>query len=166
MPREDELPDDLKGLARRQALELRHTRFAADVDAIVSALKASLPGRTRRWVWVPLAATACLIAAFCSWFFLIGPGPESSMPNPAASSVTNQLTVEPDTDRGGGDYHSFELSQPRFEACRSACAEAPECRAYTYVKPGVQGGNARCWLKSVVPAAYANPCCISGIKVE
>ena len=59
MPAESELPHDLKSLAKRQGLELRHTRFAADADAIVSALKHCLPRTRKRWIW-PLAA-ACFI---------------------------------------------------------------------------------------------------------
>ena len=39
MPDEDALPDDLKDLTRRHGLELRHTRFNADADAILAALK-------------------------------------------------------------------------------------------------------------------------------
>ena len=34
MPSEDSLPDNLKALSRRHAIELRHTRFNADADAI------------------------------------------------------------------------------------------------------------------------------------
>ncbi len=39
MPSEAGLPDDLKPLARRHALELRHTRFNADADTIMHALE-------------------------------------------------------------------------------------------------------------------------------
>jgi TIR domain/VHL beta domain len=60
MPSQSELPDDLKSLTRRQALELRHTRFAVDADAIVSALKHRLPKKRKPWVGF-LAAAACLI---------------------------------------------------------------------------------------------------------
>jgi len=35
MPSEDDLPDDLKPLANRHGLELRHSRFAADSDAVI-----------------------------------------------------------------------------------------------------------------------------------
>ncbi|HEX7532304.1 MAG TPA: toll/interleukin-1 receptor domain-containing protein, partial [Methyloceanibacter sp.] len=34
MPTEADLPEDLASLARRHALELRHTRFASDADAV------------------------------------------------------------------------------------------------------------------------------------
>lgn len=75
------------------------------------------------------------------------------------------LTVEYDTDRRGGDYKDFDLPQPRYESCRDACANDPNCRAYTYVKPGGQGPNARCWLKSSVPQpASGLSCCISGVR--
>ena len=169
LPAADELPEDLKSLARRQALELRHTRFAADVDAIVSALKACLPKR-KRWVW-SLAVAACLVGALAGWFLFVWPGPTPpEVSSPASSTALPQLPddgafpVEHDTDRPGGDFHNFDLPQPRHELCRDACAAAPNCRAYTYVKPGVQRPNARCWLKSIVPPAMTSQCCISGAR--
>jgi hypothetical protein len=36
--------------------------------------------------------------------------------------------------------------------------------AFTYVNPGVQGPNARCWLKHAVPRSIPNACCTSGVK--
>lgn len=74
------------------------------------------------------------------------------------------LAVEYDVDRRGGDYRNFDLPQPRPELCHNACANDPNCRAYTYVKPGVQSAGARCWLKSSVPAGGRSGCCISGVK--
>jgi hypothetical protein len=88
MPSESELPHDLKGLAKRQGLELRHTRFAADADAIVSALKHCLPRTRKRWMW-PLAA-ACLIGcvslglAFYVW--LRPTSPRASLVPPVVST--------------------------------------------------------------------------------
>ena len=48
--------------------------------------------------------------------------------------------------------------------CRQACLEDERCRAYTYVKPGVQGPKARCYFKDPAPAATADACCVSGVK--
>jgi TIR domain len=48
MPAAEALPDDLKGLARRQAVELRDTRWEADVDDLIAALDKVL-GKGRRW---------------------------------------------------------------------------------------------------------------------
>jgi hypothetical protein len=72
------------------------------------------------------------------------------------------------TDRPGGDYRSFDISGDA-EACRETCERERQCRAWTYVAApsnwhGLQRPPARCWLKNVVPAARANPCCTSGVK--
>lgn len=74
------------------------------------------------------------------------------------------LPDEPNTNRGGGDYTSMDLSVADPAACETACANDGRCRAWTYVQPGVQGPNARCWLKDVVPNPTADTCCVSGVK--
>jgi hypothetical protein len=42
MPKADELPEELRSLARRQALELRHERWDHDVDHLANALEKAL----------------------------------------------------------------------------------------------------------------------------
>ncbi len=74
--------------------------------------------------------------------------------------------MEFDTDRPGMDYKSYDLLSPDPNLCERACKEDPNCRAWTYVKPGVQGPKARCWLKSGVPQAVKNTSCISGIMQQ
>ena len=92
MPSESELPDDLKGLTRRQALELRHTRFAVDADAIVSALKHRLPKKHKPWIWF-LAAAACLIVGMAlSLIFYSGSLPISLRASVASSAVSTPAT--------------------------------------------------------------------------
>jgi hypothetical protein len=73
-------------------------------------------------------------------------------------------SLEPDTDRPGGDYRSFAPAEARPEACQRACAYDVRCHAYTYVKPGVQGPRPTCWLKSSIQPATASDCCVSGFK--
>ena len=68
------------------------------------------------------------------------------------------------TDRPGGDYKNFNLPADQPSLCEQACNGEPQCKAWTFVHPGVQGPSARCWLKSVVPAANPNTCCVSGVK--
>jgi len=48
MPRASELPDGLKPLARRQAIELRQNQFGRDVDALMERLREVVGDRTRR----------------------------------------------------------------------------------------------------------------------
>src|SRR5262245_1337699 len=67
---------------------------------------------------------------------------------------------ENNTNRPGWDYDNFEVSSP--SVCEQTCQEAERCWAWTYVRPGVQGRSARCWLKDRVPPPNQNRCCISG----
>jgi hypothetical protein len=55
-------------------------------------------------------------------------------------------------DRPGGDFRTVTLSEARPSWCGFYCSQDSQCRAYTYVPPGVQGASAVCWLKSSVPA--------------
>jgi hypothetical protein len=82
----------------------------------------------------------------------------------AGAASAQSSTFERNVDRLGSDYRNVDL-QPGTppEACQSACLGDPSCRAWTFVRPGVQGPYARCWLKGAVPQAQGNPCCTSGV---
>jgi uncharacterized protein YkwD len=105
------------------------------------------------------------------WLKNAVPGPES---NPGCiSGVKKQETpddtgcdarsLEQGTDRPGKDYQDFDLESPDPCACMDSCRGDPRCKAYTYVKPGIQGEKARCWLKSDVPDPVSSECCTSGV---
>ena len=68
LPSEDDLPDDLKALPHRHALELRHSRFAADSDAVIKALNGILR-RRKRW---PQILGGLTLAALAVSAFLFG----------------------------------------------------------------------------------------------
>jgi hypothetical protein len=72
--------------------------------------------------------------------------------------------MEINTDRPGMDYKNFDLIRNHPAACESACMKDPNCQAWTYVKPGIQGSSARCWLKKGIPPPVKNSSCISGFK--
>jgi hypothetical protein len=90
MPAEDDLPDDIKSLTLRHALELRHTRFASDADAIASALKASLPQRKSKWIGLVAAGLCIAMLAFGAWLLYgrFSPAP----PEPASARATTQTS--------------------------------------------------------------------------
>src|SRR5262249_32094487 len=46
--------------------------------------------------------------------------------------------------------------------CQHSCAGDSRCQAWTWVKPGIQGPAAHCWLKSRVPELVKDSCCNSG----
>jgi hypothetical protein len=88
----------------------------------------------------------------------------------SAQGIRNQVSAEiasrsftpmqVDTDLYGGDYKGFDGSTAGL--CEAECKRDVKCRAWTFVKAGVQGPQARCYLKDVVPAASSNSCCASG----
>ena len=80
----------------------------------------------------------------------------------STQSATAADTYQPNIDRPGSDYTSFNLVGNNPADCQNACVRDSRCRAWTFVKPGVQGPTARCWLKSAIPAPVANGCCVSG----
>jgi syncollin len=88
----------------------------------------------------------------------------SSTP-PARETIGPRM--EQNTDRPGSDYRRFELSGRRPGQCQSACEkDSGKCAAWTYVRPGVQGPRAVCYLKKPAPAPVRNNCCISGTPPE
>ena len=100
----------------------------------------------------------------------VAPPPPPQPAPPPASGWQGQPVApaaqqwEPRTDRPGANYRGFELRTPQPELCRDACWNDRACRAFTYIRPGVQGPTARCWLKNAVPPARLNDCCLSGVK--
>jgi PAN domain len=64
----------------------------------------------------------------------------------------------------GADYSNFGLELAEPALCQKACKADTECMAWTYVKPHLQGPQARCWLKNRVPPRSADTCCTSGIE--
>jgi hypothetical protein len=84
----------------------------------------------------------------------------------AAARVTGTglPSLEANTNRPGSDYRSLEVEDGRAETCQKACADDANCKAFTFVKPGMQGPRGRCWLKSAVPAPMPGGCCVSGVK--
>jgi len=67
-------------------------------------------------------------------------------------------------DRAGSDYNSFNLPAANPQLCANACTSDGNCQAWSFVKPGIQGPTARCYLKNAVPLATNNSCCVSGVK--
>lgn len=74
------------------------------------------------------------------------------------------VTAEFGRDRAGSDYTSY-FTSPSASICQQYCIDDNRCSAYTYVRPGVQGASAVCYLKSVAPPITPNSCCVSGVKL-
>lgn len=73
-------------------------------------------------------------------------------------------TLESGVDRPGADFKTIVLDRPQPSACATLCADNGSCKAYTYVKPDVQGSKATCYLKHTVRPPVKRSCCTSGVK--
>jgi len=70
MPKASELPDSLKPLARRQAIEIRHANFNSDAEGLVKRLREALgyDSAERRWgVRVAIGVTALAVLLLIGW---------------------------------------------------------------------------------------------------
>jgi tetratricopeptide (TPR) repeat protein len=72
MPKADALPDPIKPLARRQAVEVRHIHFGRDAEALVARVREALGGqaaRLGRWRGRTIASAAAVAALllFVAW---------------------------------------------------------------------------------------------------
>jgi PAN domain-containing protein len=63
------------------------------------------------------------------------------------------------TNLPGSDYANFPA--PSAFVCRTSCGGEPRCKAYTWVKPGIQGPTGHCWLKDSLPSIVKDRCCDS-----
>ena len=73
MPKASDLPDSLKALARRQAVEVRHAHFGKDAETLVARMREALGDETsepRLWHVRTLAAVAAVVVVL----LLIGAG--------------------------------------------------------------------------------------------
>ena len=114
-------------------------------------------------------SSVTLYISLMTWaltFFLILTASSGQAQPPPGPPSAYSLNLEPNTNRFGNDYRNITMDVPDPDLCRTECEKDPKCRAFTYVKPGIQGPKARCWLKDRVPAASANSCCVSGVKTD
>lgn len=65
-------------------------------------------------------------------------------------------------DRPGMNLAGMPVEKTSPGRCRNACIRNHDCRAWSWVKPGVNGPGAQCYLKNGIPWAKKNDCCSSG----
>ena len=93
---------------------------------------------------------------------------KDSVPSPVVVSIATTSGVrrglETNTNRAGSDYYSFATNQVSPAMCQAACAQQPQCQAWTYTPPPPFGPNAICSLKNAIPARSTATGMVSGVK--
>lgn len=92
--------------------------------------------------------------------------------NPAPPDRTPPLLVSGIKLLEGVDLPGMNLMEgyapilPIVELCADDCKKNPDCKAFTYVKPGFRDPKSppECWLKNGVPTQVPHEYCISGVK--
>jgi hypothetical protein len=94
-----------------------------------------------------------------------GPLPTSAPSVCSAGSICDGVNLP-----GSDIYHypsEFDPAKsPDPSECKFACDQDPNCKSWSWVKPGIQGPDAVCWLKGAVPTAERDSCCTSGAKTS
>jgi hypothetical protein len=109
-------------------------------------------------------ANPCCIAGFEQHAAASPPAASPTTPAPAGTAAAAASAPLLNTNLRGADYRGFDPSADNWSPCQSACKAEAQCLAWTYLRPGVQGPNAKCWLKNKIPQPTANSCCTSGIE--
>jgi hypothetical protein len=83
----------------------------------------------------------------------------------AVLAPANMSKPDGAVDRPGGDFYGFDLPNADHRLCEAECSVNGQCKSWAYVRPGVQGPAARCFMKnSAAIATNGNGCCVSGTK--
>jgi hypothetical protein len=72
------------------------------------------------------------------------------------------FTTERNIDRRGSDIDV--LPAVGAADCSFACQARDQCRAFTFVRPGVIDPFGRCFLQKTVRAPIRDNCCTSGVR--
>jgi hypothetical protein len=97
MPKADKLPDPIKPLARRNAVEVRNAQFARDAEALATTVRESL-GKERTWLgWRRTAAVVCgaalVLVSSAVYLRML-----ASRPPAVESSVASTAAESPDAN--------------------------------------------------------------------
>jgi hypothetical protein len=137
--------------------------WTTSLDPFTCADSCARAARCRAWTYVPRGVQGTY--ARC-WLKDEVRDPVRNTRTGAGVPMTSgvKMGMEANVDRGGSDYRSYFISTPEPQICQAACYSESQCRAWTYVPPGVQGAQARCWLKNAIPAPTTGIGMVSGRK--
>jgi tetratricopeptide (TPR) repeat protein len=134
MPKAEEVPDSIKALVRRHAVEVRHSQFGRDAEALVAKVREALGGESarlnRRRAGVAAGTLAAAVALFLAgWFGLERAGLVAWTPWTLQRDADNaKAAAEAEAKRKSDEAAQQQLAAARAEEERKA-KEAAEADA-------------------------------------
>jgi len=93
-----------------------------------------------------------------------GPAGATLATSPSLRVDAPAVHLEPGTNRAGGDFATVPMADDdTAQACLQACQGNAACKAFTYVRAGIQGPHPMCYLKNAAPRAVKDNCCTSAV---
>jgi tetratricopeptide (TPR) repeat protein len=132
MPKAEEVPDSIKALVRRHAVEVRHSQFGRDAEALVAKVSEALgseSARPTRWrVGIAAGALAAVVAlVLAGWFGLQRAGLVGWAPWTLQRDADNaKAAAEAELKRKGEEAEQQRLAPARAEEDRRARAAAEQ----------------------------------------
>jgi hypothetical protein len=128
MPRPNDLPDDLKPLLRRNALEISHDRFRADSERLIGAVKRALdlPNAERKGKRKPLSIAGILALLALVIGMAVGAAIHfgTRRPEPAPTPPAAAAAVQPSA-KSGASAVAVHPGPGRFEMPSPSVGEQP-----------------------------------------
>jgi hypothetical protein len=83
---------------------------------------------------------------------------------PRGDVVAANPSYQKNFDMPGSDYRSFETTKGADAECSVACSNDASCKAWTWVRPGIQAPKGKCWLKNGRPSPMTAAYLVCGAK--
>ena len=151
VPKASELPDSLKPLARRHAVDIRHTHFGHDAEALVARMREALgdhAAEPRRWRVRAAIGAAVAVLLLLGWggYVIIQhrlTRVEGTVPQLAAAPKAEQQPDAKEAAQAEEKRKALQAEQQRAEAefATRRRGKTPACRSGSKARSGARRGT-------------------------
>jgi hypothetical protein len=138
MPSETDLQDDLKPLARRQAVELSDSRWESDTRRFIKILEGmTSQGRKKKFLlWAVAGVSALVLAGLAAWQFRPVPAPQTTGTSRVEASASHGTPGDLAASEGSAKSGRAMFSPERLDYAQQAVASKGESRNVTITNRG------------------------------
>jgi hypothetical protein len=167
IPPQEQLPEEIKDLAFRNAFELSHNRWESDVREMLARLHLLKPQAmppmghpsTRSRGLYLSGGIGAVVAIILAGYWTFSGRPSEPQGQPMGP-------LEYKTNLQGNDFSPVPILLASPDECSTKCSENPACVAMTFVPRPDNLGAGDCWLKRQVGVPTSHPTMVSAVKVR